>query len=92
MFNFFRKRRALSQEACDVINHELDQLRFEEPAFDEWRASESARLTRHEYDVVEDNEYYIIRRTDHYEFDGIKAQAACDVVAFDKITLEKFIL
>lgn len=92
MFNFFRKRRALSQEACDVINHELDQLRFEEPAFDEWRASESARLTRHEYDVVEGSEYYIIRRTDHYEFDGIKAQAACDVVAFDKITLEKFIL
>lgn len=92
MFNFFRKRRALSQEACNVINHELDQLRFEEPAFDEWRASESARLTRHEYDVVEDSEYYIIRRTDHFEFDGIKAQAACDVVAFDKLTLEKFIL
>ena len=92
MFNFFRKRRALSQEACDIINHELDQLRFEEPSFDEWRASESARLTRHEYDIVEDSEYYIIRRTDHYEFDGIKAQAACDVVAFDKLTLEKFIL
>lgn len=92
MFNLFRKRRALSQEACNVINHELDQLRFEEPSFGEWRASESARLTRHEYDVVEDSEYYIIRRTDHYEFDGIKPQAAVDVVAFDKITLEKFIL
>lgn len=92
MFNFFRKRRALSQEACNIINHELDQLRFEEPAFDEWRANETARLVRHEYDVVEDSEYYFIRRTDHFEFDGIKAQAACDVVAFDKSTLEKFTL
>ena len=92
MFRFFRKRRALSQEACEVINHELDQLRFEEPSFTELQANVSARLTRHEYDVVEDREYYIIRRTDHYEFAGVKSQAACDVVAFDKVTLEKFIL
>ena len=92
MFNMFSRRRALRQEACDIINHELDQLRFEEPAFNEWRADETARLVRHEYDVVEDAEFYKIRRTDHYEFDGISATATCDVVAFDKITLEKFIL
>lgn len=91
MFNM-SKRAALYREACDKINHELDQLRFEEPAFDEWKANETARLVRHEYDVVDDGEFYKIRRTDHYEFDGVTATATCDVVAFDKITLEKFIL